>query len=89
MCVNPGTYPVFRDGNAIFWRMRGRRNAIEVTTNDLRHVSPDMFGMSFRDRPYGKPVTVDSARFSLEGFRKFLTTDNVARTMTFDIRLES
>lgn len=66
--VQPGHYPLYREGDEIYWVMTGEQN-----TNPL--VIPTSIGFfvgTGQDAGDGHTITVESDRFSLAAFRDLL-----------------
>lgn len=65
--VEPGVYPVYRDIDAFYWMMTGRING-----RGFKKIGDGMFEMRASDSAAGPEVTLPSARFGVDQFRKFL-----------------
>ena len=68
--VQPGRYPLYREGDEIYWVMTGERNinppVIPVSVNNLFFVA---LGQDAGD---GNIITAESDRFSLTAFKDLL-----------------
>lgn len=57
--VEPGTYPVYRDGQSIYWMLTGRLNQ-----RGSHQVGSDMFLLHLHDKPGEQEVRFRSPRFT-------------------------
>jgi hypothetical protein len=67
--VEPGKYPLYRDGAATFWVMRGRLNR-----RGIWRMGDGMFGMSQNDQPSGIEVEFPSRRFGPDEWADLLAS---------------
>lgn len=65
--VSPGTFPVYRELDAVFWVMTGQINA-----RGSRKIGDGMFELNTSDGGRGPEVTFPSQTFGIEAFRDLL-----------------
>lgn len=70
VCVQPGTYPIFRDVEAYYWLMTG-----QVDNRGFHKLGDGLFSMVDGDEPAGPEVTFPSMRFGPEQLADLLTED--------------
>lgn len=67
MVVEPGAYPVYRTGEAIYWVMTGRINA-----RNIAKIGDGTFAMTSSDEGVGPVLTFPSGRFAPDDFADLL-----------------
>lgn len=87
--VPPGTYPVYRDGDVVFWMLTGQRNA-----RGGRQFGDGLIAIGGPDEGYGPPVTFPSQSYGPEQFAEFrrepmCTEGHPAQRLRFTIPAES
>jgi hypothetical protein len=66
--VNPGTYPLYRHHDAMYWMMTG-----QINRNGFDKIGDGLFLMGAGDVGEGPEVRFPSPRFGPEQWAKFLT----------------